>query len=65
MQKIIEETREKLIPFTGSASIVPFSLPKPTFQYAPPPEPHAGRLVRKIPEPNYGKLGKFLPISWL
>lgn len=65
MQKVIEATREKLLPYIGGTSEMPFLLPKATFQYAAPPELHAGRFVRKIPQQNYEKLGRFLPISWL
>lgn len=65
MQRVIEQIREKLAPYTGTTSDMPFSLPEPSYDFTAPPEPHPGRFIRKIPERNYEKLGKFLPISWL
>lgn len=65
MRKAIEATREKLLPFIGGTSDMPFVLPEPSYDFTAPPEPHPGRFIRKIPERNYEKLGKFLPISWL
>ncbi len=58
MQKIVEEIRGKLAPFTGGEKIESWY---PAFM----PEPGFGRFIRKIPSQNYERLPKMVPISWL
>ncbi|MBI2638169.1 hypothetical protein HYW83_01115 [Candidatus Peregrinibacteria bacterium] len=59
MQKIVEEIRGKLAPFTGGKKLDTSWYP------AYMPEPGFGRFIRKIPPQNYEKLPKAVPISWL
>lgn len=56
MQNIIEETRGRLLKFLGAEE---------KFSSAAAFYGKNERLVNKIPEKNYGKLDKFVPISWL
>lgn len=60
MQNIIDETRGKLGEILGGRKIEEKSVGAAAFYGG-----NGKKLINKIPAQNYGKLDKFVPISWL